>query len=343
MRTTPGEEEEEEEGGEGTALLASSKPEARAAGDGEVGLCTTAFAVASWFALNISIASVNKWVISVDHFEYPALLTVVHMVCSYALSILAIATCLRPAMPVAPSAETLSKVRRLSLTFCGSVFCGNLALKFVWVSFAQMVTAASPLLTLLLAKLLTDKQFSRLAHLSMLPMCGGVMFCVVGELRVSSGRAFSWVGLGLIVLSTALRGVKSIMQGALLSGVEDKLDALSLLQHMSKYSVALLTLYALLTGEVHACYADTRVHTPRVAATVAASGAIAFLLNVCNFLVTKYTSAVTLQVLGNVKVVLSIGISLLIFGNELSPVSALGCLVTLGGVWLYERGMRSKH
>lgn len=335
--TTPS--REDEESGETATLLAQpSKP---SGGAGEVPLSRKALAVASWFVLNIAIASVNKWVISVERFEYPAILTVVHMVCSYALSALCLASCLPPSSPEPPSAETLRRVRMLSLAFCGSVFCGTAALRYVFVSFQQMVTAASPLMTLLLARALTDKVFSRLAYLSMLPMCGGVMLCVVGELRVlSAERAFSWLGLGLIVTSTALRGVKSIMQGALLTSGADQLDALSLLQHMSKYSVALLSGYALLTGEVGACLADERVRRPRVAAAVLASGAIAFLLNVANFLVTQYTSAVTLQVLGNVKVVLSIGTSLVVFGNALSPLSALGCLVTLGGVALYQRGGR---
>lgn len=310
-----------------------------------VALPAKACAIASWFALNIAIASVNKWVISVDRFEYPAVLTVVHMACSYALSALCLATCLPPPKPAAPTPATLAKVRRLSLAFCGSVFCGNLALKYVWVSFQQMVTAASPLMTLLLAKLLTTKRFSPLAHASMLPMCGGVMLCVVGELGAAAGGGdggapFSWLGLGLIVVSTALRGVKSIMQGALLTDEADKLDALSLLRHMSRSSVVVLALYALLSGEVAALLADTAVQRPRVAAAVLASGVIAFLLNVCNFLVTQYTSAVALQVLGNVKVVLSIGTSLLVFGNSLAPVSAVGCLVTLAGVALYERGTK---
>jgi drug/metabolite transporter (DMT)-like permease len=205
-----------------------------------------------------------------------------------------------------------------------------------------MVTAASPLMTLLLAKLLTTKRFSALAHASMLPMCGGVILCVVGELGATAGgdggAGFSWLGLGLIVVSTALRGVKSIMQGALLTDDADKLDALSLLRHMSRSSVVILALYALLSGELAALAADTAVQRVDVALAVLASGVIAFLLNVCNFLVTQYTSAVALQVLGNVKVVLSIGTSLLIFGNSLAPLSAVGCLITLGGVVLYERG-----
>merc|ERR1712107_900798 len=54
------------------------------------------------------------------------------------------------------------------------------------------------------------------------------------------------------------------------------------------------------------------------------SGLNACLLNVSNFLVTSYTSAVTLQVLGNVKICLSIGISVAIFKNELLWEQAIG-------------------
>ena len=65
-------------------------------------------------------------------------------------------------------------------------------------------------------------------------------------------------------------------------------------------------------------------------------GCVSFFLNLANFLVTKYTSAVALQVLGNVKVVLSIVVSLIIFGNKVSEVSVLGCVITLLGVAMYN-------
>ena len=42
------------------------------------------------------------------------------------------------------------------------------------------------------------------------------------------------------------------------------------------------------------------------------------------------------QVLGNVKVVISIGVSLVIFGNSVSLWSAAGCVITLAGVAAYN-------
>ena len=48
-----------------------------------------------------------------------------------------------------------------------------------------------------------------------------------------------------------------------------------------------------------------------------------------------------LQVLGNVKVVLSILVSLLIFGNKVSEWSVLGSVITLLGVAMYNRAPKA--
>merc|ERR1719446_1146033 len=67
------------------------------------------------------------------------------------------------------------------------------------------------------------------------------------------------------------------------------------------------------------------------------SGLNACLLNIANFLVTFYTSAITLQVLGNVKNCVAIGVSVLIFHNPLRASQAFGMSVTLFGVWVYNK------
>eukprot|EP00439_Symbiodinium_sp_Y106_P008964 s793_g1.t1 len=67
------------------------------------------------------------------------------------------------------------------------------------------------------------------------------------------------------------------------------------------------------------------------------SGLNACLLNIANFLVTSYTSPVTLQVLGNVKSCLSIAVSVAIFRNSLTLEQALGVCTCLVGVWMYNQ------
>ena len=48
-----------------------------------------------------------------------------------------------------------------------------------------------------------------------------------------------------------------------------------------------------------------------------------------------------MQVLGNIKVVLLIGLSVAIFGNEVSAQSAVGCTTCLVGVGLYHKARRN--
>ena len=292
--------------------------------------------VSAWFALNVAIGNLNGWVLR-DGFDYPVLLTIVHMVLCWVLSAVALMTFMRrpDAKPI--PRRVLAKVRKLSLCFCASVACGNIALQYIFVSFAQMVTAAGPLFTILLMYAITGKRYSMPAYLSMVPMCGGVMMCTAGEVN------FHWVGFIAVVAATLLRGVKSILQGRLLTEPEDKLDELTLLHHMAGCSLPPLGLYAALVE--HGALYDPRLRgegATRRWALVLLSGVVAFLLNLSNLVVTKRTSAVSLQVLGNVKVVLSIGVSLAIFGNSISIGSAAGCLITLGGVACYNRAPPSQ-
>jgi len=222
----------------------------------------TVAAIASWFALNVVIGTLNGWILRRQAFHYPALLTLVHMLVCWLLAGLTLRFTRLDEPPA--SARALRKVRKLALVFCASVGCGNIALNRIYVSFAQMVTAAGPLFTIGLMYVqitvdmvsrrdglmtagtfpirytMTGKRYSAPAYLSMIPMCGGVMLCTAGEIN------FDMLGFVAVVSATLLRGVKSIVQAALLTADEEKFDSLSLLYHMSRYSVLPLGVYAAL-------------------------------------------------------------------------------------------------
>ena len=151
--------------------------------------------IAAWFALNIIIGNLNGWILRTG-FNYPVLLTVVHMACCWVLASLSLMTCMRPASPRPANRNAIGKVRTLSVAFCASVASGNVALNYIYVSFAQMVTAAGPLFTIGLMYTMTGKRYSRGAYASMLPMCGGVMMCTAGELN------FNLIGFLAVVAAT---------------------------------------------------------------------------------------------------------------------------------------------
>ena len=60
---------------------------------------------------------------------------------------------------------------------------------------------------------------------------------------------------------------------------------------------------------------------------------LAFFVNLFNFLVTSCTSALTLQVLGSAKGVLTTWLSWMIFKSPISTIGAVGYGITLLGTW----------
>ena len=71
--------------------------------------------IVAWFALNMTIANLNKWIFHHYSFKYPALLTNMHMLASLVLGRIALTFFMTPT-PAArsPSAATLRSVNMLS-------------------------------------------------------------------------------------------------------------------------------------------------------------------------------------------------------------------------------------
>jgi len=67
---------------------------------------------------------------------------------------------------------------------------------------------------------------------------------------------------------------------------------------------------------------------------------LAYFVNLTNFLVTKHTSALTLQVLGNAKGAVAVVVSILIFKNPVSVTGMLGYTLTVLGVILYSEAKK---
>lgn len=63
-------------------------------------------------------------------------------------------------------------------------------------------------------------------------------------------------------------------------------------------------------------------------------------MNLTNFLVTKYTSALTLQVLGNAKGVVAVIASVICFRNPVTVYTLLGYSITVMGVVFYSHAKR---
>mmetsp|Transcript_116739 Transcript_116739/g.355171 ORF Transcript_116739/g.355171 Transcript_116739/m.355171 type:complete len:340 (-) Transcript_116739:95-1114(-) len=319
---------------------------AEAGADGaQSGRLRTVAVVAAWFVLNTAMGSSTKWIFlygkicNESHgchtYKFPLTITFIHMVFSWVMCFLHMHY-VRGAKADLSFDQQLRKVAPLAACFALSVASGNLSLKYLYPSFNQMLGSMAPLITVVIAMVMQGKRFNAWTWISMPVICGGLVVCTVREVNFNIFGAFFATG------AMVLRAMKSIMQGRLL-GPSEKLDSVTLLYYMAPWSAALLLVFGLvaegtepLTLLLGGLRGRGTSGTAYVLLLLLVSGLNACLLNVANFLVTAHTSAVTLQVLGNVKNCLAIVVSVTIFRNQLTPEQVLGVLTCLFGVWLYN-------
>jgi uncharacterized membrane protein len=146
---------------------------------------------------------------------------------------------------------------------------------------------------------------------------------------------YSFIGLVLTVLGTLLASIKTIVTNRVQVG-HLKLNPLDLLFRMSPLAFVQCVMYAYATGELDKVqeFSRTPMMTWHLVFSLLLNGIIAFGLNVVSFTANKKTSALTMTVAGNVKQVLSIILSVIIFNYVINITNAFGIVLTLfGGAW----------
>lgn len=294
----------------------------------------TVVVVALWYASNIGVLILNKLLMSRFDFKFPFFLTACHMLSSSVLSSFVVGILkVVPSQPIYSRAQA-STIVLLAAIFCGSILAGNASLRFLPVSFNQMVGATTPFFTAVLAFFILGTVETKEVYLALVPVVFGVMISSGGEPQ------FHLVGLIICIISTAGRALKSVLQALLMSNPEEKLDSVNLLRYMAP--VALVILFPLTI-----LFEDTRLIAHHFSPTtneryflfttvLLINSLTAYFVNLLNFLVTKKTNALTLQVLGNAKGLFATVISVAIFRNPLTFQSVLGYGITLTGVALYS-------
>eukprot|EP00927_Polykrikos_kofoidii_P050101 TRINITY_DN44039_c0_g1_i1.p1 TRINITY_DN44039_c0_g1~~TRINITY_DN44039_c0_g1_i1.p1 ORF type:complete len:392 (+),score=56.49 TRINITY_DN44039_c0_g1_i1:149-1324(+) len=344
-----------EENTRGDSTASSSRASGMSTSSKKKNFCETVVVVLSWFFLNIAMGSSTKWIFvhaklckkpdldllgwqkdeECKTFKYPVVITVIHMLFSWCMCYIHIFYIRGgPTSALMSYREQVVKIAPLASCFALSVAMGNLSLKYIYPSFNQMLGAMSPLITVMLAVILERKRYNFYTWASMPIICGGLVVCSINEVN------FHFFGAIFCVGATVLRAVKSIIQGRLLT---QKLDSVTLLFYMAPWSAMMLGVAAIFLDGTEPLVILTQATSgevdglPYVCLLLAVSGMNACLLNVANFLVTAYTNAVTLQVLGNVKSCLSIAVSVAIFRNPLLPEQGVGVFACLFGVWIYNQ------
>lgn len=298
---------------------------------------TTVFVVVAWYTCNIGVLLLNKYLLSSTPFKSPVFLTLCHMMACATLGYLLSLSQFTPIKPL-KSKRQLWKICLLASIFCVTIVLGNLSLKYIPVSFNQAIGATTPFFTAIFAALMQGNREAGITYLTLIPIAGGVIIATGGE------PSFHLFGFAACLLATSGRALKSVVQAMLMTDASEKLDPMSLLFYMSSFSVLLLVPMTVLLEPGSFAQVHGLLHShPGFGWSLLVNSCIAYAVNLTNFLVTKYTSALTLQVLGNMKGVIAAAISIALFKNPVTAKGMLGYLITVIGVVAYsETKRRSK-
>ncbi|KHN04324.1 Putative sugar phosphate/phosphate translocator [Glycine soja] len=266
----------------------------------------TALIISSWYLSNIGVLLLNKYLLSFYGYRFPIFLTMLHMLSCAAYSYASINFLELVPLQHIHSKKQFLKIFALSAIFCFSVVCGNTSLRYLPVSFNQAIGATTPFFTAIFAFLITCKKETGEVYLALLPV--------------------------------------SVVQGILLTSEAEKLHSMNLLLYMAPLAAMILLPFTLyIEGNVLALTIEKAKGDPFIVFLLLGNATVAYLVNLTNFLVTKHTSALTLQVLGNAKAAVAAVVSVLIFRNPVTVMGMAGFGITIMGVVLYsEAKKRSK-
>ncbi|CAN6576206.1 unnamed protein product [Malus baccata var. baccata] len=292
---------------------------------------TTVWMVAAWYGSNIGVLLLNKYLLTNYGFGFPIFLTLCHMTACSVFSYVAVAVMKVALLQSVKSKVQFAKIAGLSVVFCFSVVCGNVSLRYIPVSFNQAVSATTPFFTAIFAFLIIKKREAWLTYAALIPVVAGVIFASGGE------PSFHLFGFIMCITATSARAFKSVLQEILLSSDGEKLDSMNLLLYMAPLAVAfLLPATLLMEKNVVGFTIELARKDIKIIWYLFFNSSMAYFVNLTNFLVTKHTSALTLQVLGNAKGAVAVVVSVLIFKNPVSLMGMAGYALTVLGVILYS-------
>jgi drug/metabolite transporter (DMT)-like permease len=208
--------------------------------------------------------------------------------------------------------------------FAGYVVLGNLSLTFNSIGFYQLSKVMTTPTVVFINFILFRKTVTRWMLAAILATCVGVSFTINGDAKT---QFFGIIIATLAFCSTALY---QIWIG---KKIEDfQVSPPQLLLNQAPISVCLLIPFVPFFDTIP----DLSVVPTDILWSVCASGIMASLYNLSQFLIIGRTSALTFNIVSHLKTILILSIGWYSEGKMLTPREWFGVLLALSGGWVYS-------
>lgn len=189
--------------------------------------------------------------------------------------------------------------------------------------------AISPVFTIGIYRIVFSATYTTQTYISLIPVMAGVGLATYGDYNATT------FGFLMTVLGAILAAVKTVTTNRMqTSGLH--LSALELLYRMSPYAF----MQSLILAYYHGEFDPFSLHShltwpgPGLIAMLVVNSALAFTLNYTSFSANKKVGALTMAVVANVKQILTVVLSILLWNLKVDYLNVCGILGTLaGGAW----------
>ncbi|XP_032118024.1 solute carrier family 35 member E2B isoform X5 [Sapajus apella] len=220
-----------------------------------------------------------------------------------------------------------------------TVVLGLVSLKNVAVSFAETVKSSAPIFTVIMSRMILGEYTGLLVNLSLIPVMGGLALCTATEI------SFNVLGFSAALSTNIVDCLQNVFSKKLLSGDKYRFSAPELQFYTSAAAVAMLVPARVFFTDVPVLGRSGKSfnYNQDVVLLLLTDGVLFHLQSVTAYALMGKISPVTFSVASTVKHALSIWLSVIVFGNKITSLSAVGTALVTVGVLLYNKARQHQQ
>jgi solute carrier family 35 protein E2 len=207
-----------------------------------------------------------------------------------------------------------------------TVLFGLVALDYIAVSFTETVKSSAPAFTVIISRLLLGQTTGMYVKLSLVPVMGGLALCSANEL------SYNLIGFAAALLTNVSECCQNVYSKMLISGDGFKLNPAELQFYTSIASIAITIPTSFLLMD----WSKVLQTDLTMLFFLIINGVFYHFQTISAYVLMDYISPVTHSVANTGKRAVLIWSSILLFGNPVTTLSALGTFIVILGVLLYN-------
>ncbi|XP_032719063.1 solute carrier family 35 member E2A isoform X4 [Lontra canadensis] len=220
-----------------------------------------------------------------------------------------------------------------------TVVLGLVSLKNVAVSFAETVKSSAPIFTVIMSRMILGEYTGFLVNLSLIPIMGGLALCTATEI------SFNVLGFSAALSTNIMDCLQNVFSKKLLSGDKYRFSAAELQFYTSAAAVAMLVPAWVFFMDLPVIGRSGRSfsYSRDVVLLLLTDGVLFHLQSVTAYALMGKISPVTFSVASTVKHASTTWLSVIVFGNSVTSLSATGTALVTAGVLLYNKAKQHQQ